>query len=300
MFKKILLLTMLLVSIGHTKDNIVVYHAYGNNHQVIVQGRMEKKKDFKKVTQDDGWFRNLWRRLRQVEGDEIESATINLSINHESFKTKGDDEGYFEFNIKTKEVLPMGFQKITLHIEGNKNLHETNATIIDTTFLISIISDFDDTIIVSDVTHKIKLGVNTMFKNYKQRTLVPTMLERFKKILAQNPKGTPSTLFVLSGSPQQLFIPVEEFLDYYHFPKHTLILKKAHGANKDPLTDQFAYKTQKIERLIKLYPNIQWVMFGDSGEKDYQVYKAIKEKYPKKVKSYFIRNVKSGEIKEYN
>jgi len=299
MFKKILLLTMLLISIGHTKDNIVVYHAYGNSHQVIVQGRMEKKKDFKKVTQDDGWFRNLWRRLRQVEGDEIESATINLSINHETFKTNGDDEGYFEFNIKTKEVLPMGFQKIVLNIDGNKNLHETNTPIIDNTPLVGIISDFDDTIIVSDVTNKISLGINTVFKNYKQRTLVPTMLERFKKILAQNPKGTPSTLFVLSGSPQQLFIPVEEFLDYYHFPKHTLILKKAHGANKDPLTDQFAYKTQKIERLIKLYPNMKWVMFGDSGEKDAQIYKAIKEKYPKKVKSYFIRVVKSGEIKEY-
>ena len=68
------------MSIGHTKDNIVVYNAYGNNHQVIVQGRMEKKKDFKKVTQDDGWFRNLWRRLRQVEGDEIESENIDKHI----------------------------------------------------------------------------------------------------------------------------------------------------------------------------------------------------------------------------
>ncbi len=299
-FKKIILLTILLISIGHTKDNIVIYHAYGNNHQVIVQGRMEKKKDFKKVTQDDGWFRNLWRRLRQVEGDEIESANINLSINQETFKTKGDDEGYFEFNVKTKEVLPMGYQKIVLHIDGNKNLHETKATIIDSTPLVGIISDFDDTMIVSDVTNKIKLGFNTMFKNYKQRTLVPTMLERFKKILAQNPQGRPSTLFILSGSPQQLFTPIEQFLDYYHFPKRTLILKKAHGDNKDPLTDQFAYKTQKIERLIKLYPHIKWVMFGDSGEKDYQVYKAIKEKYPKKVKSYYIRNVESGEIKEYN
>ncbi len=299
-FKNIILLTLLLISIGHTKDNIVIYHAYGNNHQVIVQGRMEKKKDFKKVTQDDGWFRNLWRRLRQVEGDEIESENINLSINQETFKTKGDDEGYFEFNVKTKQLLPMGYQKIVLNIDGNKNLHETKATIIDNTPLVGIISDFDDTIIVSDVTNKIKLGFNTMFKNYKQRTLVPTMLERFEKILAQNPQGTPSTLFVLSGSPQQLFIPVEEFLDYYHFPKRTLILKKAHGENLDPLTDQFAYKTQKIERLIKLYPHMKWVMFGDSGEKDYQVYKAIKEKYPKKVKSYYIRNVESGEIKEYN
>ena len=79
----------------------------------------------------------------------------------------------------------MGFQKITLHINGNKNLHKTNATIIDSIPLLGIISDFDDTMIVSDVTNKIKLGFNMMFKNYKQRTLVPSILERFKKILAQ-------------------------------------------------------------------------------------------------------------------
>ncbi len=303
MLTKLLSLSIILLC-SHTllqaKDNVVVYHAYGNEHQIIVQGRMQKKRIFKPVSKEDGWVRNLWRRVKQVKADDIESADINLSIKHESFKTKGDDEGYFEFHIKTKQLLPMGYQKIVLQLKDNQNLHETNATIIDSTLLIGIISDFDDTLIISDVTNKISLGINTMFKNYKQRTLVPSMLERFKKILAQNPKGTPSTLFILSGSPQQLFTPIEQFLAYHHFPKHTLILKKAHGENLDPLTDQFAYKSQKIERLIQLYPNMQWVMFGDSGEKDAEVYKAIQEKYPHKVMRYYIRDVNSGKIKEYN
>jgi len=297
MLKKILLTTILFLNIGYTKDNIVVYNAYGNNHQLTVQGRMQREREFKKVSKDDGVLRNLWRRIKQVKADDIKSKNINLYINHKTFKTKGDDEGYFEFNITTQQLLPMGYHKILLNIEGNKNLHETNATIIDSTPLVGIISDFDDTIIVSNVTNKISFGINTMFKNYKQRTLVPTMLERFKKILSQNPKGMPSTLFILSGSPQQLFRPIEQFLEYHHFPKHTLILKKAHGENLDPLTDQFAYKTQKIKRLIKLYPNMKWVMFGDSGEKDNEVYRAIKEKYPKKVLKYYIRDVESGEIK---
>jgi len=303
MFKKPLLFSSLLflsTSTLHAKDNIVVYHAYGNTHQMVIQGRMGKKKTFKEVKEDDNWFRNLWRRARQVEGDEIESQTIFASVNHEKFETKGDDEGYFEFNITTQKALKTGHEKVALNIEGNKNVHETEVTIIGKEPLVGIISDFDDTMIVSNVTNKIKLGYNTVFKNYKQRTVVPTMLERFQKILAQNPKDTPSTLFVLSGSPQQLFIAVEEFLAFHHFPKRTLILKKAHGDNKDPLTDQFAYKTQKIERLIKLYPNMKWVMFGDSGEKDAQVYKYIKEKYPKSVISYYIRDVESGAIKEYN
>ncbi len=301
MSKKLLSLIVFLclgVSL-QAKDNIVVYHAYGNARQVIVQGRMEKKRALKPVDKEDGWLRNLWRRVKQVKADDIKHAFVVLSVNHERFTVNGDNEGYFEFNVRTKQTFNMGYQEITLHIKENQNLHKTHATIIDTTPLLGIISDFDDTMIVSEVTDKIHLGINTLFKNYKQRVIVPTMLKRFKKILAQNPKGTPSTLFILSGSPQQLFTPIEQFLDYHHFPKHTLILKKAHGENKDPLTNQFAYKTQKIERLIRLYPQMRWVMFGDSGEKDAGIYAFIKKKYPKKVQSYHIRDVDNGKIKTY-
>jgi len=40
-------------------------------------------------------------------------------------------------------------------------------------------------------------------------------------------------------------------------------------------------------------------MFGDSGEKDLEVYTEIKKRYPSKVINFYIRNVKSGEIEEY-
>ncbi|SFV65585.1 hypothetical protein MNB_SV-12-1969 [hydrothermal vent metagenome] len=259
---------------------------------------MLKEKEFTKVTKEDSWCKNLWRRLRELQRDEIEGKNIIASIKHEVFQTKGDDEGYFEFNVSSKKSLKSGYKTIDLQIENNPDIKKAMATVIGSEPLVGIISDFDDTIIVSDVNNKIKLGFNTMFKNYKQRTIVPSMLERFNKILAQNPKNSPSTLFVLSGSPQQLFIPINSFLDYYHFPKRVLILKKLHGDNTDSLSDQFAYKSQKIERLIKLYPNIKWLMFGDSGEKDLEVYRFIKSKYPHKVKAYYIRDVQNGEILE--
>jgi len=303
MFKKLLLLlgTVLLWSLTlQANDNILVYHAYGNANNILIQGRMEEKKTFSEAKKDDNWFQNIWRTVRQVKGDELKNQTIYALLNGEKFETKGDDEGYFEFDITTKQALKTGYEKIVLYIKGNSDADETDVTIIGEEPLVGIISDFDDTMIVSDVTNKLKLGYNTVFKNYKQRTVVPTMGERFQKILAQNPKDVPSTLFILSGSPQQLFFAVEDFLAFHHFPKHTLILKKAHGDHKDPLTDQFAYKTEKIERLIKLYPNMRWVMFGDSGEKDAEIYKFIKKKYPKKVISYHIRDVESGAILAYN
>jgi len=76
MFKKILLFsTILLLSTStlQAKDNIVVYHAYGNVHQIVIQGRMEEKKTFSEAKKDDNWFQNIWRTVRQVKGDEIKN-----------------------------------------------------------------------------------------------------------------------------------------------------------------------------------------------------------------------------------
>ena len=297
--KTLLLLTILSLSTLYANDNILLYNAYGNAHHILIQGRMEEKKTFSQAKKDDSWFQNLWRTLRQVKGEEIKNRTIFALVNGEKFQSQGDDEGYFSFDITTQHALKTGYEKIILTIEGNSDASEAEAMIVGSEPLVGIISDFDDTIIVSNVTNKVELGYNTVFKNYKQRTVVPTMLERFEKILTQNPKDAPSTLFILSGSPQQLFFAVEDFLAFHHFPRHTLILKKAHGDNTDPLTDQFAYKTQKIERLIKLYPTMEWIMFGDSGERDAEVYKFIKKKYPSKVRAYYIRDVESGVITRY-
>jgi phosphatidate phosphatase APP1 len=122
------------------------------------------------------------------------------------------------------------------------------------------------------------------------------MKERFQKLLSQNPKTMPTPLFFITGSPQQLSSSIEKFLDYHHFPSRIVITKKIHGYNIDPLLNQFKYKVSEIETLFKLYPNIEWTMFGDSGEKDEEVYRYLAKKYPKKIKRFYIRDVKNGDI----
>jgi phosphatidate phosphatase APP1 len=294
-----ILLTLILINMYlFSNSNIVIYSAYGNAKELIIQGRMQKPRDFKEVNASDNWLRNVWRRAKEVKADDIKNKEIFTNIDGITYKTKGDSEGYYSFDVLLAKPLKNGYKDIFLQIKGNKELAKVKALIL-TKPAVGIISDFDDTLIVSNVPNRLKLGINTVFKNYKQRKAIKGMATWFKEILAKNPKNTPSTLFILSGSPQQLFKPIEGFLNYRNFPKYTLILKKAHGDNKDPLTDQFAYKVQKIEKLIKLYPNIKWYMFGDSGEKDREVYSYIEAKYPNKVIKFFIRDIKSGEIKKY-
>ncbi len=288
-------LILWLVSFIHAKNNIQVYNAYGNSHKVIIEGRMVYKKNYNQPLEDDTLFHNMWRKIKQLTSNEIKNEKIIAYIGNEICSTIGDDEGYFEFDIKRDQELYTGYNSISLQIENNPNTLNIKAKIISDE-AIGIISDFDDTVIISDVTNKFKLINNLLLKNYKQRKVVPTMVERFQKILAQNSPNIPSTLFFVTGSPKQLFNSIERFLNYHHFPKHTLITKQIHGLEMDPLLNQFKYKVERIEELFRLYPKMQWIMFGDSGEKDKEVYEYLFKKYPLKIKSYYIRDINSGKI----
>jgi len=293
MIKRSLLYSLLSLSPLLAEADIQLHTCYGNPHQLIVEGRILNEREFKESSKEDSWVTNGWRKVKHLINDEHENIALTLKINETLYHGKTDDEGYFEFEVLNQKTPWKNHENIELSLdELNTSIH-ASALIIDDNVKVGVISDFDDTVIVSDVTDKLSLLKNTFFKNYKQRQVVEGMREHFKKILNPN---TP--LFFVTGSPKQLQPVIHQFLNFHNFPERTLITKKAHGDNADELFDQIAYKQGKIEKLMILFPNIQWVCFGDSGEKDREVYELLAKKYPKKVQGIFIRNVESKTIEK--
>lgn len=56
-------------------------------------------------------------------------------------------------------------------------------------------------------------------------------------------------------------------------------------------SDQLKYKTEIIENILKDFPKRKYVLVGDSGEKDAEVYAQIAQKYPEQIVAICIRNV---------
>ena len=293
--KKIILIILTINQFLVAKDAIQIYNCYGNAQYIIIDGRVLDTRDFKTSLTEDGVFTNLQENLGHLFNNEKENQSLTLSIDIHKYPIKSDDEGYFHFEATT---TPYNYfkhqQRIKLSVDKSNISATCNLTIIKANQQVGIISDFDDTVIVSDVPHKLNLINNVFLKNYKQRTLITKMPKEFKTILGNNSNA----LFFVTGSPKQLQNNIHKFLDYHHFPKRTLITKKIHGNNSDPLFDQIAYKYAKIQKLILLYPHINWVLFGDSGEKDKEVYSKVKKNFPTKVKAIYIRNVESGKIEK--
>lgn len=151
---------------------------------------------------------------------------------------------------------------------------------------LSIVSDIDDTVKLSNVTNHRLLLESTFLLDF---AAVPGMADLYTDWAE---KG--ASFHFVSSSPWQLYKPLQQFLDDTEFPWATFNLK-ALRFRDDTLFDLFKKGTETkphvIETILKRYPGRSFILVGDSGEQDPEVYAALLREFPAQVAAIYIRNV---------
>lgn len=151
---------------------------------------------------------------------------------------------------------------------------------------LSVISDIDDTVKISNVTNKKELLRNTFLRPAKA---VPGMANRYQ---AWSKEGV--AIHYLSASPWQLFEMLDSFRSDAGLPQGSFLLRNFRlkdSSALDFLSSSAPYKTAAIESLLTAFPKRTFVLVGDSGENDPEIYGEIYRKNPKLVSQIIIRNV---------
>lgn len=148
----------------------------------------------------------------------------------------------------------------------------------------SIISDIDDTIKISQVKDSKQLLNNTFYKDFKD-------VDGMRKHYQEWSKSGASVHYV-SSSPWHLYPPLLEFVDKSGFPWASFDLK--HVRLKDKSIFNFfkpgtSTKPSQIEPILLRFPRRKFILFGDSGEHDPEVYSGLMKKYPQQIIKVFIR-----------
>jgi len=157
---------------------------------------------------------------------------------------------------------------------------------------LSVISDIDDTIKVSNVLDKKELIRNTFAEPYKVTAGMPAFYQQLKE---QN-----AYFHYVSASPWQIYPSLKPFMDS-HYPKGTVSLRYFRLKDSsliDFLKPSIEYKYTQIKQIIQRYPKHQFVLIGDSGEHAPEVYARIYREFPDVVQSIYIRAVKDSNLSE--
>ena len=286
--KSVLFLVFLFTyATAFANSNRIDFHmAYAYENQLLIEGRMVQKRNIREPAKDDSRIRNLKRSAKQFFNDEADDELIWLGFGKDSWFVRTDDEGYFRLDVRTSEALNSGWHDVRAY---GKNAAETGKVlVVSKENTLGLISDLDDTIIVSEVLKKRRLLSNTFLKNPLQRKTFPRMAELYQQFVRARKEPESAPIFYLSASPRQLSRGINAFLQHNKFPQGVLITKRL---DNNSLFDQRTYKIREIQEIFSRLPDIRFILVGDDGEKDPEIYQEIREKYPDRVEAIWIRQV---------
>ena len=151
---------------------------------------------------------------------------------------------------------------------------------------VSVISDLDDTVKMTFAVDRAKMLAHTLFKDFEA---APGMADLYRDWAEQG-----AVVHFVSSSPWHLYEPLDEFLASERFPIRTWSLKYFRFKDRSLLNlfhKGTETKRSQIEPILQTFPQREFVLVGDSGQEDPEVYAAIMREYPKQVLRIYIRNV---------
>ncbi|MEM7575408.1 MAG: phosphatase domain-containing protein [Bacteroidota bacterium] len=156
-----------------------------------------------------------------------------------------------------------------------------------------IISDIDDTVLQTDVTSLLKLRamLHTILKNAGSRTAFEQVAE-FYQALQLGPDGQGhNPCFYVSNSPWNLYDLLQDFLETNDLPRGPILLRDFGLPYEKREADYRGHKTEMVHRILQTYPQLPFILIGDSGEHDFNIYLEAAKAYPGQVRQIYIRDV---------
>jgi len=277
--------------LARDEAEILISYGYGTMQNFVLEGRLAEQRPGRSPAGSDSWLRNFIRTLRTLREEEV-NLPLRVSFASREWSVKCDSEGYYSLRGETPSQARPGWNPLVVAADDGTARIDSEIVIVPVEDTIGIISDFDDTVIVSEVGNRARLLQHSLFENDLQRRPVAGMAEFFRGILARNPQPQAAPVFYLTASPRQLQPGILAFLTRNGFPRGPIVAKKiTDGSGGDPLLDQEAYKREHIERILADLPAVRFVLVGDDGERDPETYQAIRGRHPRRIEAIYIRRI---------
>lgn len=277
------------------KPILKLYRGYANEQELIVMGHVfkpTKTKDYdfrKKKLKNAASIIGLFRVKTHANMD------VYLEYNNTQIHTKTLIDGYFKFCVPLDQNTNYGWIDYQVNIIHNKEIIVTKGSYIrPKKGNLGIISDIDDTFLVSHSLNPFKKIYVLLFKDINKRQIFEDVVLHYQALSSagRSNKEEQNAFFYVSSSEWNLYRFIVKITEIHKFPKAVLLLKDI----KTSLTDFFLkgkenhnHKFDKIKHILEFYPNLKYVLLGDDSQKDPFLYEAICKIFPVSVKAVYIR-----------
>jgi phosphatidate phosphatase APP1 len=280
---------------------VVPFRTYGTARRLYIKGRVLENKGIAAAGDKDTILNNLLNMYKRFESDEIAGAELKAILQDEEHVVTTDQEGYFVLDLNPvtpviNESLwhPVPLQVVNAPLPFTDDVVFAEVMIPPADAEYGIISDIDDTIVKTSATDLLAMSRITFLNNAKTRLPFAGVSEFYKALqLGRNGKRN-NPFFYVSSSPWNLYDLLKDFLDLHSIPAGPLLLRDF-GLDGNVSTGHMGHKIKEIRQIMDAYPQLNFVLVGDSGQEDPVIYQEVVKLYPGRILAIYIRDVQLEE-----
>lgn len=279
---------------------IIPYTSYGDDEKIMITGAVVEDKGIQAPEPEHGIWKNILNMIKRYTGDELPGVRVKIEYGNNEEVVRTNESGLFHTVLPNK--LPRSgkkrWQTVKLTLldqvtekqdiitaKSEVHIHNKYSDFI-------VVSDLDDTVMISHSTRTFRKVRLMLSKNALTRSPFEGVSE-FYRALNESADGKERSIFYVSGSEWNLYDLLTDFLNAQEIPRGPLLLSDAKLKLFSMLQSGKKYKGKinRIKELFELYYHQDFILIGDSGQKDPEIYLKIAEMYPSRVKAIYIRYI---------
>lgn len=281
---------------------VVPYRGYISENRLFMEGRvLEDETIF--VGKTDSQIRDLINSFKRFESDEVTGVEVVVTVNHQEIRTRTDEEGYYTINEALVHPLPETmptFYTAEITLPGlpdtaDDDIHATGELMFpNRNAEYGIITDVDDTVLQTHVTSLfyLKMIATTLLDNAHERLPMEGIKEVLWKMVKGSDDARYNPVFYVSNSPWNLYDALDDFMEIQGLPKGPILLRDVGFLSK--YSNPRNTKIERISHILKTYPNLPFIMLGDTASDDADVYTEMANRFPNQLKAFYIRQTKDN------
>ncbi len=241
---------------------------------------------------------SLWKNLintwHRWESDEVPDVEVTVEIQSHEARALSDEEGYYHATLPTAAGIDALWTSAEARVRTDSGVISGTHKVLTpgpaATF--GIISDIDDTVIHTGITSILLAAKLTFLENAKTRKPLDGITE-FYSALQEGTVGQPvNPIFYVSSSPWNLYDLLWDFMALNEIPQGPILLRDFGLDRSKFITENgHEHKREKALALLDGYPDLPFVLIGDSGQEDAAIYAEVCELRPGRMRAIYIRDI---------
>lgn len=273
------------------------YRGYGSRNRLFLMGRVFRQPGFGASWREDRLRRDIVDLIRRLLRKPIIGARVRIRYKDTNTVVETDRHGFFRVDMELG-TMPSDVFWHEMQLSLDDPVDERAATTGEfftpqSRARYGVISDIDDTVVYTGVANTAMMMWRLFAQGAESRVVFPGVTALYQAFHAGRSGDEGNPLFYVSRAPWSIYQVLVEVFRRNRIPHGPILILREWGMKRGSLLPRRAkdHKLDAIRHILELYPDMRFILVGDSGQRDPEIYSHILREDPGRILGIYIRDV---------